>query len=74
MGVGLMKELDDATQRNLNQHAQLQQFEAQAFVTALRQEINRSHEEGHRFIRTDMNIEDASRLADFMQRAIILGA
>lgn len=74
LGMGIMTELDDAHARNLKEHAQLQHFEAQAFVDALQREINVSHERGFKHMRTDMNIEDATRLCSFIRRAILLGA
>lgn len=74
MGVELEKALAAATEKRLREHGQLQYFEAEAFARALEQETNRAVAADLSHMKIEMNLEDASRLAQFMRRAILLGA
>lgn len=74
MDVALKQALDDATERRLREHGQLQYFEAESFVQALEREIRSAEEHHLGHMRIDMNLTDAGRLAGFMRRAILLGA
>ncbi len=49
-------------------------FAALELAQALEQEVNRANGRGHTKIQINMNFEDATALASYLRRAVLLGA